>query len=69
MKNVEVSYTLPRRVSQKFLMSNMKIFAQGKNLFTLSEYSKYGINLENPLAGIYSYPMLRTIALGVTCKF
>ncbi|WP_163324671.1 SusC/RagA family TonB-linked outer membrane protein [Draconibacterium mangrovi] len=69
MKNVELSYTLPRRISQKFLMSNLKVFAQGKNLFTLSEYSKYGINPENTLAGSYTYPMMRTIAFGLACKF
>nr|WP_319997203.1 SusC/RagA family TonB-linked outer membrane protein [uncultured Draconibacterium sp.] len=69
LKNVELSYTVPRRISQKFLMSNLKVFAQGKNLFTLSEYSKYGINLENKFAGSYSYPIMRTVTLGVACKF
>lgn len=70
LKNVELSYTLPRQLSKKILMSDLKIFAQGKNLFTVSELTKYGLNPENPWAGsLLGYPLLKTINLGVACKF
>lgn len=69
MKNVELSYTFPKRVAQKLLMSNLKVFAQGKNLFTTSSLSKYGINPENPYAGSFFYPMFKTMSVGVSCKF
>ena len=69
LKNVELSYTLPRQISRKFLMNNCKMFAQATNLFTASNLTKYGLNPENMEAGIYSYPMLKTITFGVACKF
>ncbi|MBN2615780.1 MAG: SusC/RagA family TonB-linked outer membrane protein [Bacteroidales bacterium] len=70
LKNVEVSYTFPRLLSKKLLMSDFKVFAQGKNLFTVSDLTKFGLNPENPYAGSsMGYPLLKTITLGVACKF
>ncbi|MBN2698431.1 MAG: SusC/RagA family TonB-linked outer membrane protein [Bacteroidales bacterium] len=69
LKNVELSYTLPKPVSQQMLLRDWKIFVRASNLLVLSELTKYSLNPENVYLGIYDYPMYRTITFGVTCKF
>ena len=69
LKNIELSYTLPRLTSRKILMDDCKIFVQGKNLFTVSDLTKYGLHPENPYAGLEGYPLLKTVTVGFTCKF
>ncbi|MCW3786320.1 SusC/RagA family TonB-linked outer membrane protein [Plebeiibacterium sediminum] len=69
LKNIELSYTLPKISSRKILMDEFKIFVQGKNLFTVSDLTKYGLHPENLYAGISGYPLLRTVTVGFTCKF
>ncbi len=69
LKNVELSYTFPVATSQKMAMSNLRVFARGTNLAVFSDLKKYGVDPENINAGISSYPLFRTITLGVSCKF
>lgn len=69
LKNVEVSYTLPATLCQRILMRKCKIFARGTNLAVLSELNKYSIDPEIVNAGIYDYPVFRTVTFGLDCKF
>ncbi len=69
LKNVEVSYTLPRTLTQKVGARDVKLFARGTNLLVMSELSKYNINPENSYAGVWTYPMLKSYTFGVSCKF
>ena len=69
LKNVELSYTLPKAVSQKILLRDCKFFVRGKNLLVLSGLTKYHVNPENTYSGIWNYPMYRTFTFGVSCKF
>jgi hypothetical protein len=65
VRNVSLAYTLPARFTRGFLDSRIKIFANGSNLFTYSEY-----NLVDPEVGNFqSYPILRTISGGINLKF
>ncbi|MBN1925420.1 MAG: SusC/RagA family TonB-linked outer membrane protein [Prolixibacteraceae bacterium] len=69
LKNVEVSYTLPKNISRKMLMGNCTVFLRGSNLFETSELSEFGIDPENNYAGMYTYPIYETYTVGVTCMF
>ncbi len=69
LRNVEVSYTLPAALSKKILMRESRIFARGTNLAVLSELNKYSVDPEMINAGIYDYPIFRTITFGLDCKF
>ncbi len=70
IKNVELSYTLPMAVSSKMAMSSARLFVRGKNVLVLSELTnKYGVSPENIRAGAGSYPMMKTVTGGITCRF
>lgn len=65
LKNVTLSYSLPKRWLDKVRISNLKVFAKGTNLWTLSNVSAL-----DPEIGAYgysynAYPNPRTIVLGV----
>lgn len=38
-KNVQIGYTLPFKAAQKIKMSNLRVYLQAQNLFTLTKYS------------------------------
>ncbi len=69
LKNIEVSYTFPVSASRKLAMNNLRIFARGTNIATVSSLKKYSVDPENINAGITGYPLFRTITAGVSCKF
>jgi len=69
LKNVEVSYTLPKKLSRKFLMGKCTLFVRGSNLFESSALSKYGVDPENIWAGTLSYPIYQTYTVGISCLF
>lgn len=76
LKNVTLSYTLPKSALKKMRMTDFKIFVTGDNLFTVSKFSGSDpeVRLENTdweLAGMFSmnYPVGRVVTLGVNFKF
>ncbi len=69
LDNVELSYSFPKTFSQRYLMTDLRVFARGRNLMYISELSDKGINPENMNAGISTYPVLRTITFGISLKF
>ncbi len=71
IKNIELSYTMPKAADTNFILPNLKFFVRGKNIatFSNSKASKYNLNPENIYAGVNSFPIYRTFTLGVSCKF
>lgn len=69
LKDISVSYTLPRKVLSKFKISSLKVFVKGSNLYTLTHYS--GIDPEQNVRGVdfFSYPSAQTVSVGASMKF
>nr|WP_158557080.1 SusC/RagA family TonB-linked outer membrane protein [Mucilaginibacter conchicola] len=63
LKNAEVGYTLPRSITSKFNVSNLRFFVNGENLVTLSGYK--GID---PEVFGQVYPIQRVFNAGVSVK-
>lgn len=61
IKNVSLSYTLPKNWTNKLYLSNIKAFVSIENLYTFSSLPK-GID---PETLNWSYPSFRTISFGV----
>ncbi|MNK22316.1 TonB dependent receptor [compost metagenome] len=61
LKNVQLSYTF----SPDHLPSNVKLFLQGQNLLTITDY--FGLDPEFALAGYL--PPLKTYSFGVQLNF
>ena len=65
LKNLTIGYTLPRRMTKKVYINNLRLFARGENLLTFTRY-KFG---DPETGGNGSYPMLRSLTLGLNVQF
>ena len=66
LKNFEIGYTLPKRISQKMAMQNMRVYLSGVNLFTFSPFKLWDPDLQT---GATNYPNNRIINIGLTIGF
>lgn len=74
LKNVNLTYTLPSKYVGKIGFSDIKIYVNGSNLYTMSKYSGFDpdISFNNQLLpgfDRYSYPKSRTFSLGLKATF
>lgn len=76
VKNVTLSYSLPRALCRKLRMQEVAVSLSGDNIYTLSRFSGMDpeVRLESTmyeLAGMYSmnYPVGRAFTLGLNFKF
>lgn len=69
LKNLTLSYTLPKQWISKLALSNVQVFVQGDNLFTI--HRNQGLDPEQGITGItyYRYPAMRTISGGLNVSF
>ena len=74
LRNVELGYTLPHRLTRQLNVSKLRIYVNGTNLFTDTKYSGYtpqfaggGVLDNNIDTGIY--PVARTISVGINMNF
>ena len=66
LKTAEVSYTIPKSISKKFFVENMRFYVNGNNLLY---WSKLSVDIEgaNPSTGVY--PNSKNINLGLSVTF
>jgi len=66
LKNVELSYTLPKHISELAHMSECRIYVNGNNLITWDKLDK----LVDPESnGSNRYPIMKTVNVGLNIKF
>jgi len=63
VKNAEIGYTLPYTVSRKMGFSNIRVFVNGENLFTVAGYGGY-----DPEVSPDNYPIQRVVNAGISVK-
>ena len=72
LKNVEIGYNIPKSLTNKLSMQSARVFANGLNLFTLSNLSIYDVDPESNTGGkaaYSSYPQMRVFNFGVQVTF
>ena len=68
LKNIQLGYTIPNRLTQKFHVSSWRFYVSANNLLTFTKYSGYdpevggGVDWGN-------YPQSRTILFGTSLNF
>ena len=68
LKNLQIGYTLPLTVTQKFRCTRLRFYATASNLFTITKYSGFdpevggGVDYGN-------YPQSRTFTFGLNATF
>ena len=72
LKNITLGYTLPKEITQKFYVENLRVFASAENLFTITDFTE----LSDPeLVGVgqwgfgKTYPLSKTMSLGLSVTF
>src|SRR5690606_17928030 len=66
VKQMELGYSLPRHVSEKLHMKNLRLYMSGSNLFTISNFKLWDIEMAGNGLG---YPVQRVFNLGVNVTF
>jgi TonB-linked SusC/RagA family outer membrane protein len=69
LKNLTLSYTLPKQLVNRASLSNVQVFVQSDNLFTI--HRNQGLDPEQGITGLtyYRYPAMRTFSGGVKVTF
>lgn len=67
LKNLEVGYTVPQQVGERFGISNLRFYANGLNLLTWDKLKVYDPESDNA-TGQY-YPQARVINAGLSVTF
>jgi len=61
VRNVDLGYTFPARLSQRVRVSALRVFANAHNLFTFTPYGRFDPEINDDS----SYPAQRTIVFGL----
>lgn len=62
LKNLQLSYTIPRNLIQKIGISSAKIYASGQNLWLIYSGNKI---MDPEVGGIGAYPIMKVYSMGV----
>lgn len=68
LKNIQLSYTLPKKVLGK-LVSNFKVFANGQNLLTISKMKDFDPEKNINGSTFYEYPTVKIYTAGINVTF
>lgn len=64
LKNIEIGYTLPESIMKKGFITNLRLYASGLNLFTVSSF-----DIWDPEVAGRGYPLSKVLNIGLTATF
>lgn len=69
LKNLTFGYTLPRNISKRIGLDKLRVYVAANNLWTLTSYSGFDPEVGNDGIDWGTYPITRTISVGLNVKF
>ena len=69
VQTIELGYTVPKRITTKIRVNQLRIFVNGYNLFTFDGLKKYNLSAEVPNAGVTLYPEIKVTNVGFSLNF
>lgn len=64
-KNIQLGYTVPKKITKKFFVENLKVYASVDNLFTITDFPGF-----DPEVGAdVGYPAVRQYSVGLNVSF
>ena len=66
LRNLQLGYTLPKKLTEKIYMEKCRIYVSGQNLFTIKSKKFSGVDPENAAFG---YPIPTTFTVGLNIGF
>ena len=67
MKNLQLSYTLPKNIAKAIWLKNAKVYVTGQNLFLL--YNTFIWKEDPEIGNLTNYPLSRVYAAGLQIEF
>ncbi|MDR0505260.1 MAG: TonB-dependent receptor [Dysgonamonadaceae bacterium] len=67
LKNLEIGYTLPKRISRNWMMDSVRIYCIGTNLLIFSPFDYWDPELASDNGA--KYPISKTVTFGLTVSF
>lgn len=67
LKNAEIGYTLPKAWTKKAGLSTVRVYVQGVNLLTFSDFDLWDPELDADYGN--QYPTVRTVTVGLNLNF
>ena len=67
LQDITLSYQLPQSVLEKLYVTNLKLFVNGKNLLTFTDWDGWDPEADGLTAS--GYPMLKSYSLGLSVEF
>lgn len=64
-KNIQLGYTVPKHISQKFFVESLKVYTSIDNLFTITSFP----GLDPEIASNVGYPSIRQYSVGLNVSF
>ena len=68
LKNLQIGYTLPKNITQKFHCSRLRFYFTATNLFTVTKYSGFDPEVGSGV-DYGNYPQSRTFTFGLNANF
>lgn len=69
LKNIELSYDVPTKITNKVYLAKMLIFMRGNNILLFDHLKKYGIDPETADNSFGTYPQSKTYTIGLNVTF
>lgn len=67
LKNAEIGYTIPKKITKKAGLDTVRLYLQGVNLFTISSFKLWDPELDASYGNVY--PTMRTVTFGANINF
>lgn len=64
-KNIQLGYTIPKKITKKFFVENLKIYTSMDNLFTITKFP----GLDPEVGANVGYPTVRQYSVGLNVSF
>ncbi len=68
LKNVQLGYSIPKKIISKASISNLRFYISADNLFTLENFWD-GFDVEAPVGNGGYYPQMKSLSFGVDVRF
>jgi TonB-linked SusC/RagA family outer membrane protein len=68
LKNIQLGYTIPKHITQKWDIDRCRLYVSASNLFTLTAYTGYDPEIGSGV-DYGNYPQARTLMLGINLDF
>ncbi|MDR2473434.1 MAG: SusC/RagA family TonB-linked outer membrane protein, partial [Tannerella sp.] len=69
LKNLQLTYTVPRQITGKLRMQAFKIFVNGQNLLTFTKMKNWDPEKNLTQDNIYAYPTIKIYSAGINVTF